>query len=145
MSERHKHEVRHSSKRRSRFRTHEARQGGSAGPRACLEELYELRREIGRGATSIVYEARSRLTGDAVAVKTVPKAALDMKFFASEVRIMRSLRHPNIVALLDVVESEDCVHLVMELCVTFLSSIFALFFAILRFCSTRFAAAARTG
>ena len=103
-------------KRRSaRFKTHGAPRDAGATPRACLDDLYELKREIGRGASSVVYEAVSRLSGESVAVKTIPKVALDMKFFASEVRIMRCLRHPNIVSLLDVVESPDCIHLIMEL------------------------------
>ena len=103
-------------KRSARFKSHGApHDAGGSAPRACLDDLYELKHEIGRGASSIVYEAVSRLSGERVAVKTIPKFALDMKFFASEVRIMRCLRHPNIVCLLDVVESQDCIHLIMEL------------------------------
>lgn len=104
-------------KRGMRFRSHPAPESTGTAPSARLEDLYELRREIGRGASSVVYEAVSRLSGEPVAVKTIPKCALDMKFFASEVRIMRCLRHPNIVALLDVVDSKDSIHLVMELSV----------------------------
>lgn len=102
-------------KRGMRFRSHPAPESTGTAPCARLEDLYELRREIGRGASSVVYEAVSRLSGEPVAVKTIPKCALDMKFFASEVRIMRCLRHPNIVALLDIVESKDSIHLIMEL------------------------------
>ena len=113
-------------KRSARFKTHAApKDAGPSTPRACLDDLYELKREVGRGASSIVYEAVSRLSGELVAVKTIPKVALDMKFFASEVRIMRCLRHPNIVSLLDVVESQDCIHLIMELFVTLFTRVFA--------------------
>lgn len=108
-------------KRGMRFRSHPAPESTATAPCARLEDLYELRGEIGRGASSVVYEAVSRLSGERVAVKTIPKSALDMRFFAGEVRIMRCLRHPNIVALLDIVESKDYIHLVMELFVVFLS------------------------
>ena len=86
---------------------------GSGGAR------YRLLRELGRGATGVVYLARDAELDRDVAVKllhphlaSADRAEACARFFA-EARLAASLRHPNIVAILDLDESAR--RIVMEL------------------------------
>nr|XP_004664451.3 sperm motility kinase Z-like [Jaculus jaculus] len=60
--------------------------------------------------------ARHRLTGVFVAIKILNK--LDEKFIyvQSEVDILKMLHHPNIVTLFEIIETEQNIYLVQELC-----------------------------
>jgi hypothetical protein len=80
---------------------------------------YLLVRELGRGATGVVYLARDRELERDVAVKllhphlaSAERAEACARFFA-EARMAASLRHPNIVAILDLDEAAR--RIVMEL------------------------------
>ncbi|MEZ4402509.1 MAG: serine/threonine-protein kinase [Kofleriaceae bacterium] len=80
---------------------------------------YRLVRELGRGATGVVYLARDAELERDVAVKLLhphlaatDRAAALERFF-HEARLMASLRHPNVVAVLDV--EERARRLVLEL------------------------------
>jgi tetratricopeptide (TPR) repeat protein len=80
---------------------------------------YRLVRELGRGATGVVYLARDAELDRDVAVKLLhphlagaERADALMKFF-HEARVMASLRHPNVVAVLDLDEASR--RIVMEL------------------------------
>ena len=86
---------------------------GSGGAR------YRLLREIGRGATGVVYLARDTELERDVAVKllhphlaSADRAEACARFF-TEARLAASLRHPNIVAILDLDEASR--RIVMEL------------------------------
>jgi tetratricopeptide (TPR) repeat protein len=80
---------------------------------------YRLVRELGRGATGVVYLARDTELDRDVAVKLLhPHLAGDrqaqaLATFFREARVMASLRHPNIVAVLDL--DETMRRIVMEL------------------------------
>jgi len=87
--------------------------GGAEGSR------YRLLRELGRGATGVVYMARDTELERDVAVKLLHphlaaarRADACARFF-DEARVAASLRHPNIVAILDL--DEDSRRIVMEL------------------------------
>ena len=96
--------------------------GADAGPGAGVGAAgarYLLMRELGRGATGVVYLARDRELDRDVAVKllhphlaSAERAEACARFFA-EARLAASLRHPNIVAILDL--DEDARRIVMEL------------------------------
>jgi hypothetical protein len=80
---------------------------------------YALLRELGRGATGVVYLARDLELEREVAVKllhphlaAVNRADACARFF-HEARVTSSLRHPNIVAVLDL--DEKARRIVMEL------------------------------
>jgi predicted Ser/Thr protein kinase len=80
---------------------------------------YRLVRELGRGATGVVYLARDAELERDVAVKllhphlTSTQSSSALSQFFHEARVMASLRHPNIVAVLDLDESAR--RIVMEL------------------------------
>ncbi len=80
---------------------------------------YELLRELGRGAMGAVYLARQqRVGGRLVALKVLPvSAALSPRArqrFLVEARALARLRHPNVVAVHDVVEQMDLCAYAME-------------------------------
>ncbi len=81
---------------------------------------YMLVRELGRGAAGVVYLARDMQLEREVAVKLLhPHLAAAtqeraLQTFFDEARIAASLRHPNIVAILDL--DEQARRIVMELC-----------------------------
>jgi tetratricopeptide (TPR) repeat protein len=87
--------------------------GVSAGSR------YRLVRELGRGATGAVYLARDAELERDVAVKLLhphlagADSAEALHLFFREARVMASLRHPNVVAVLDLDQRSR--RIVMEL------------------------------
>ena len=109
--------------RRARGRTGPALQGetiaGAEGVAGAGGARYGLVREIGRGATGVVYVARDVELERDVAVKLLhphlaaaTTAEACARFF-EEARTSASLRHPNIVAVLDL--DEKMRRIVMEL------------------------------
>ncbi len=80
---------------------------------------YRLVRELGRGATGVVYLARDGELDRDVAVKLLhphlagTERADALSRFFHEARVMASLRHPNVVAVLDMDEASR--RIVMEL------------------------------
>ncbi|OBS75854.1 hypothetical protein A6R68_17694 [Neotoma lepida] len=76
---------------------------------------YIVLKTIGRGGYAKVKLAHHRLTGTAVAVKVLPKKKLWCYPVMPEVDIMMMVNHPNIISLLQVIESEKRMFLIMEL------------------------------
>ncbi|CDS37047.1 serine:threonine protein kinase MARK2 [Echinococcus multilocularis] len=78
---------------------------------------YSLIRTIGKGNFAKVKLAQHVTTGMEVAVKVIDKTQLNptsLRKLFREVRIMKTLDHPNIIKLLEVIESEKHLYLVME-------------------------------
>ena len=95
--------------------TEELRQGGKLGNN-------ELVLRIGRGGMATVWVARERLPGAAserlVAVKAMLLELADdpefIKMFRDEVRLVRAIRHPNVVEVHDVGEENGVMWMSME-------------------------------
>ncbi|WP_328854494.1 protein kinase [Microbispora hainanensis] len=89
------------------------------GAGASLGSGYVLLDEIGAGAMGSVWRARHRDTGETVAVKLLREGLGDdqdlVLRFVQERNVMRSLRHPNIVAIRDFVVEGRRLALVMDL------------------------------
>jgi serine/threonine-protein kinase len=87
-------------------------------PGALLRGRYEIDREIGRGGYSVVYRARDRELGSAVAIKLLvpPPAAAQLarERMRREVQAVRRLSHANIVAVFDFLEEGPWSFIVME-------------------------------
>lgn len=80
---------------------------------------YNLTAKIGGGTTSTVWKAEHRTTGQVVALKQVRLSKLTRRLKSSldcELNFLSSVNHPNIVRLLDVFQTEDCIFLVLEFC-----------------------------
>ncbi|XP_042541784.1 sperm motility kinase 2B-like [Dipodomys spectabilis] len=73
---------------------------------------YQLLRTIREGGCAPVKLARHLPTDSLVAVKVLDKR--DSSFFANELDILKTVDHPNIIRLFEVVESEERIYLVME-------------------------------
>ncbi len=81
-------------------------------------EQYQVLRILGKGGMGTVYLAKHKQQGHKVAIKELkPQFASDPLIrsrFANEAALMSNLKHPNIVALYDYVESKEGIYLVME-------------------------------
>jgi len=63
---------------------------------------FEIERMAGRGGMGIVYKARDRRTGEAVALKLLTGAGAEaLERFRREARVLAALRHPAIVRHVD--------------------------------------------
>lgn len=83
---------------------------------------YEIRRELGRGAMGVVYEAFDPLIERTVAIKTILKSSIDkseveeaFNRFRREARAAGRLSHPKIVSIYEYGEDDDMAFIVMEL------------------------------
>jgi eukaryotic-like serine/threonine-protein kinase len=84
---------------------------------------YDIQKEIGKGATGIVYLAKDTFTGRQIALKVLdPELFKDPEFgavyrsqFMNEASLAGTLRHPHIVAILDAAVQEDSGYVAMEL------------------------------
>ena len=88
-------------------------------PGTALEPLlYRQEKVLGKGAFGLVSLARSVVTGELVAMKTVDKAKLTSenlkKTVEHEIRILKRLRHGRVVKLYEVIETSRSIHLIME-------------------------------
>ncbi|XP_004676695.2 PREDICTED: serine/threonine-protein kinase DCLK3 [Condylura cristata] len=83
---------------------------------ADVEQHYDTGRVIGDGNFAVVKECRHRETGQAYAMKIIDKSKLKGKedIVDSEILIIQSLSHPNIVKLHEVYETETEIYLIME-------------------------------
>ncbi|MBA2304819.1 MAG: protein kinase [Acidobacteria bacterium] len=80
------------------------RQAKGEEPTGETGDRYAIERELGRGATAIVYLARDRKHDRAVALKLLKPeiaAGSDAKRFTREIAILARLHHPHILPLYD--------------------------------------------
>ncbi|OWZ24089.1 CMGC/MAPK protein kinase [Phytophthora megakarya] len=74
---------------------------------------YQLIRAIGHGAYGVVIAASDQITGNSVAIKNIPRTfddLVDAKRIVREIRLMRHLRHPHVVSVLDVMRPPSLAH-----------------------------------
>jgi len=85
--------------------------------RKTIKEEYDFAEELGRGGFSIVVKAIKKDTKEVVAVKIIEKnqSEEELLLLQREIDILRKLNHKNIIALKDVYDEKDTIHLVMEL------------------------------
>ncbi|CAJ0579834.1 unnamed protein product, partial [Mesorhabditis spiculigera] len=83
-----------------------------------VRDRFDFRDVLGTGAFSKVFLAECKAEpGHLVAVKCIDKKALKGKeeSLENEIKVLRKLRHPNIVQLYDTYDEKGFVYLVMEL------------------------------
>ncbi|CAA22861.1 MAPK-activated protein kinase Srk1 [Schizosaccharomyces pombe] len=91
-------------------------------------EQYTLLQKMGDGAFSNVYKAIHNRTGEKVAIKVVQRAqpntdprdprkrqGVESHNILKEVQIMRRVKHPNIIQLLEFIQTPEYYYLVLEL------------------------------
>ena len=85
-----------------------------------LRDKYKISRKIGEGAFSSVRRLKIRATGEKRAVKTVHKKSIkteeERQMVFNEVRILKSLDHPNIIRLHEFYQDEKNYYIITELC-----------------------------
>ncbi len=101
-----------------------SRSAAAPDPSAHVEKIgkYEIIKELGKGATSSVYQAYDPFQGRQVAIKVVfPEALGDKehgkryrKLFIAEASLAGKLSHPHIVAIYDAVADDEASYIVME-------------------------------
>eukprot|EP00121_Abeoforma_whisleri_P010889 Awhi_evm1s10042 len=75
---------------------------------------YKLLKEINVGSTSRVSLAKDVKTGSLVALKSIKKKIRSELSLEREIELLSSLRHPHIIALIDIIETETSLILVQE-------------------------------
>jgi len=84
----------------------------------ALGASYVLEERIGRGATGEVWRGTDRRSGDTIAAKVLHREHLEddalVERFVRERSILVGLRHPNVVAVRDLVVEGDRLAIVME-------------------------------
>ncbi|XP_073951876.1 cyclin-dependent kinase-like 1 [Choristoneura fumiferana] len=82
-------------------------------------ERYEKLAKLGEGSYGLVYKCRNRDTGEVVAVKKFVENEDDpliRKIALREIRMLKNLKHPNLVNLIEVFRRKRKLHLVFEYC-----------------------------
>ncbi|OUZ99363.1 Protein kinase domain [Macleaya cordata] len=80
---------------------------------------YFLREKLGEGPLSIIWKAEHRSSGEEVVLKQVSLSKLNRNLkdcLDCELNFLSSVNHPNIIRLIDVIQTEGCTFLVLEFC-----------------------------
>jgi len=83
-----------------------------------LDETYDIKDTLGGGIFSVVKKAVNRKTGELVAIKIYEKSRLtsyDRDCTTTEVELLKSLKHPNIISVRDCIDTRSKLYLVEEL------------------------------
>uniref|UniRef100_A0A8C9V7G8 Calcium/calmodulin dependent protein kinase I n=1 Tax=Scleropages formosus TaxID=113540 RepID=A0A8C9V7G8_SCLFO len=82
-----------------------------------IKEMYDFKEVLGTGAFSEVVLAEEKRTQKLVAIKCIPKKALEGKenSIENEIAVLHKIKHANIVSLEDIYESKSHLYLVMQL------------------------------
>ncbi|XP_075906259.1 calcium/calmodulin-dependent protein kinase type 1 isoform X3 [Nelusetta ayraudi] len=82
-----------------------------------VKDHYDFKEVLGTGAFSEVYLAEEKRTQRLVAIKCIPKKALEGKenSIENEIAVLHKIKHANIVSLEEIFESKSHLYLVMQL------------------------------
>merc|ERR1711934_504896 len=86
---------------------------------SSVNERYEKLEKIGEGTYGVVYRAKDKESGDIVALKKVRMGNEDEGVPSTalrEIALLKEIKHPNTVGLLDVESSESKLYLIFEFC-----------------------------
>ncbi|KAM8719921.1 hypothetical protein ACLKA7_006041 [Drosophila subpalustris] len=81
-----------------------------------MENFVKIER-IGEGSYGIVYKAQNRITGEIVAMKNMRSFAGEEGVPATAIReisLLKELKHPNIIAMMDLLVEDNSFYLVLE-------------------------------
>ena len=82
-----------------------------------IHEKYEVLKQLGSGAYSVVYEAVHRITKDHRCIKKIQKQNFtkeEEESIMNEIQILREIDHPNILNIVEFFQNEKNIFLVME-------------------------------
>ena len=74
-------------------------------------------KELGHGHYGVVRKCMHRESGEWYAIKSIRKSKVSkIEVLKREIEILKEVKHPNIIALIEVYEDERYLHLITELC-----------------------------
>ncbi|EDO42276.1 predicted protein [Nematostella vectensis] len=79
-----------------------------------IEDFYDIGKELGRGASSVVKLCRQKGTNKEFAVK-IMKKTVDKKIIQTETGILFRINHPNIIHMKELFETHTHLFMVLEL------------------------------
>lgn len=79
-----------------------------------FDAIFETGEIIGKGQSSVVRVVRRRDTGHMFACKFVDKYSVSTQRMVEEIRVLMSIRHPNVVSLYGVFETERELRLIVD-------------------------------
>lgn len=88
--------------------------GGRGIEATTLFGKYQICRELGRGRSGTVFLAKHLDLDEYRAIKRVPKSCADYEQFRKEALILKSIRHPGIPIVYDLMESADYSYMILE-------------------------------
>ncbi|CAB3397676.1 unnamed protein product [Caenorhabditis bovis] len=91
----------------------------SSKRRAEAMDKYEKISKLGEGSYGVVYKCRNKESGQIVAIKKFVETEDDphiKKIALREIRMLKQLKHQNLVGLIEVFKRNRKLHLVFELC-----------------------------
>jgi len=112
-----KEEVKEEKKEEKKDKKEKKEKNSEVSKPVSIEERYELKKVIGRGAFSVVKEGIRKASGKKYAIKCISKKLIDKKelsLLEREIDIMKKLQHPNIIQLMEVIDTSDTLYLVLE-------------------------------
>ena len=81
---------------------------------------YVLGKNLGKGTFGKVKQAQHELTLEMVAIKILEKARIkdkkDIERISREIKILKKVRHPNVIQLYEIIETNTELYLIMEFC-----------------------------
>merc|ERR1719162_2022542 len=80
--------------------------GGEIDMISSFNQQYEVKNQIGKGGYSVVYEGQRKEDAKRVAIKEAWIKAKEKEAWSSEVAILQTLDHPNIIKFIDHFEPE---------------------------------------
>ncbi|XP_056093895.1 calcium/calmodulin-dependent protein kinase IGa [Rhinichthys klamathensis goyatoka] len=80
-----------------------------------IKDIFDFKEVLGSGSFSEVYLVRERKTGNFYALKCVKKKQLHHSNLENEIKVLKRIKHDNVVALEDFYETRTHYYLVMEL------------------------------
>ncbi|XP_048037891.1 calcium/calmodulin-dependent protein kinase IGa [Megalobrama amblycephala] len=80
-----------------------------------IKDVFDFKEVLGSGSFSEVYLVRERKTGNFYALKCVKKKQLHHSNLENEIKVLKRIKHDNVVGLEDFYETRTHYYLVMEL------------------------------
>jgi len=85
---------------------------------SVLNQKYEVKKELGRGAFSVVKLAINKKTKEKVAIKVIDRSNVGKDYeknLLMEMEILQRVHHPNIIQLHEMIEEDNKIYFAMEL------------------------------
>ena len=79
-----------------------------------IDELYEMKEDIGQGKFGTVRKGIHKLSGRIVAIKSMNKTEMrieDLELVKTEIDVLKISQHPNIIKLYDIFENEENIYI----------------------------------